>query len=58
MTNNILQEIDRLHDDCSRMDKALRIGYLLGYRQQLYSMSNQMATNIACKGGWPYDTCG
>ena len=30
MTNNILQEIDRLHDECSKMDKASRIGYLLG----------------------------
>lgn len=51
MTNNILQEIDRLHDECSKMDKASRIGYLLGCRQQLYSMANQMATYIACKGG-------
>lgn len=57
MTNNILQELDRLYDECSKMDKASRIGYLLGCRQQLYSMANQMATYIACKGG-PDDTCG
>lgn len=51
MTNNILQEIERLHDECSKMDKVLRIGYLLGYRQQLFSMADQMATYIASKGG-------
>lgn len=51
MTNNILQEIDRLHDECSKMDKASRIGYLLGRRQQLLSMADQMATYIAYKGG-------
>ena len=51
MTNNILQEIERLHDECSKMDKASRIGYLLGYRQQLFSMADQMATYIASKGG-------
>ena len=33
------------------MDKVSRIGYLLGYRQQLYSMANQMATYVAYKGG-------
>lgn len=51
MTNDILQEINRLHDECSKMDKASRIGYLLGYRQQLYSMADQMATYVAYKGG-------
>ena len=51
MTNNILQEIERLHNECSKMDKALRIGYLLGYRQQLFSMADRMATYIASKGG-------
>ncbi len=51
MTNNILQEIDRLHDECSKMDKASRIGYLLGYRKQLYSMADQMAMYVAYNGG-------
>ena len=51
MTNNILQEIDQLHDECSKMDKVSRIGYLLGKRQQLFSMADQMATYVACKGG-------
>ncbi len=51
MTNNILQEIERLHNECSKMDKASRIGYLLGYRQQLFSMADRMATYIASKGG-------
>ena len=51
MTNNILQEIDRLHDECSKMDKASRIGYLLGVRQRLNAIANQMATYISYKGG-------
>ena len=51
MTNNILQEIDRLHDECSKMDKASRIGYLLGERQRLNAIANQMATYISYKGG-------
>lgn len=51
MINNILQEIERLHDECSKMDKASKIGYLLGYRQRLYSMADQMATFVALNGG-------
>lgn len=51
MTNNILQEIDRLHDECSKMDKVSRIGYLLGERQRLNTIANQMATYISYKGG-------
>lgn len=51
MTNDILQEIDRLHTECSKMDKASRIGYLLGWQKQLFSMADQMATYVACKGG-------
>ena len=51
MTNTILQEINRLHSESSKMDKASRIGYLLGYRKQLYSMADHMATYVAYKGG-------
>lgn len=51
MTNTILQEINRLHSECSKMDKASRIAFLLGYRKQLYSMADQMATYVAYKGG-------
>ena len=51
MTNDILQEIDRLHTECSKMDKVSRISYLLGWRKRLFSMADQMATYVACKGG-------
>lgn len=51
MTNDILQEIERLHSECSKMDKASRIGYLLGERQRLNAIANQMATYISYKGG-------
>ena len=50
MTNDILQEIDRLHTECSKMDKVSRISYLLGWRKRLFSMADQMATYVACKG--------
>lgn len=51
MTNDILQEIDNLHTECSKMDKSSRIGYLFGCRKQLNAMADQMATYVACKGG-------
>jgi len=33
------------------MDKVSRIGYLLGERQRLNTIANQMATYISYKGG-------
>ena len=51
MTNNILQEIERLHSECLKMDKVSRIGYLLGERQRLNTIANKMATYISYKGG-------
>lgn len=43
--------IEKLHSQCSMMDKASKISYLRGQWQQLNNLANQMAWYIQGKGG-------
>jgi hypothetical protein len=43
--------IEKLHSQCSMMDKASKISYLRGQWQQLNNLANQMAWYVQGKGG-------
>lgn len=55
MPNIILQEIDSLHSEWSRMDKTTRLGWLMGVKMQLNRLANQFARTIQIKGGFSND---
>ena len=44
-------EIDNLHSEWSRMEKAARLGWLIGEKIRLNRLANQFAQYIAIKGG-------
>jgi len=44
-------EIDRLHSEWSRMEKAARLGWLSGERARLTGLVNRFSLYIYAKGG-------
>ena len=44
-------DIDRLHSEWSRMEKAARLGWLSGEKARLTGLANQFALYIYAKGG-------
>lgn len=51
MTNDIFEEIDRLHSECSLLDKASKIAYLRGRLQHLNNIAYQMTLYLRGKVG-------
>ena len=51
MPTTIFQEIDNLHSEWSRMEKAARLAWLSGEKIRLNRLVNQFAQYIAIKGG-------
>ena len=52
----IFQEIDNLHSEWSRMEKAARLGWLSGERARLTGLANQFSQYIYAKGGLMNDS--
>ena len=52
----IFQEIDRLHSEWSRMEKAARLGWLSGEKVRLTGLANQFSLYIYAKGGLMSDS--
>lgn len=44
-------EIDRLHSEWSRMEKAARLGWLSGEKARLIGLANQFSQYLYAKGG-------
>ena len=52
----LFQEIDSLHSEWSRMEKAARLGWLSGERARLTGLANQFSLYICTKGGLMNDS--
>lgn len=55
MSNNIFQEIERLHAEWTKMDKAAKLGWLAGEKIRLNRMMNQFSQYIYLNGGFSND---
>lgn len=55
MDQNIFDEIDNLHSQWTAMDKASRLGWLMGKRIRLTGMANQLALYVRASGGFAND---
>ena len=44
--------IDQLHSEWSKLDKASRMGYLIGQKIRLNTIANQMAAAVHARGGY------
>ena len=51
MPNIDFSEIDNLHSEWSRMEKAARLGWLSGEKARLTGLANQFSQYIYAKGG-------
>ena len=56
MPYTVFSEIDRLHSEWSRMEKAARLGWLSGERARLTGMANRFSQYIYAKGGLMSDS--
>ena len=56
MSYTDFSEIDRLHSEWSRMEKAARLGWLSGERARLTGLANQFSLYICTKGGLMNDS--
>ena len=56
MPTTIFQDIDRLHSEWSRMEKAARLGWLSGEKARLTGLANQFSLYIYAKGGLMSDS--
>jgi len=56
MPTTIFHEIDRLHSEWSRMEKAARLGWLIGEKIRLNRLANQFSLYIYAKGGLMNDS--
>ena len=52
---NIFEEIDSLHSEWSRMDKAARLGWLTGRRMRLNVLASQLSQYVRARGGFLND---
>lgn len=55
MSYTDFSEIDRLHSEWSRMEKAAKMGWLIGEKIRLNRLANQFAQYIAINGGFAND---
>lgn len=53
--SNLFQEIDNLHSQWTAMDKASRLGWLMGERLRLNGLVNQLALYVRASGGFVND---
>lgn len=53
---NDFSEIDNLHSEWSRMEKAAKMGWLIGEKIRLNRLANQFAQYIAINGGLMSDS--
>ena len=51
MPTTIFQEMDNLHSEWSRMEKAARLGWLSGEKAWLTGLANQFSQYIYANGG-------
>lgn len=51
MPNTDFPDIDNLHSEWSRMEKAARLGWLSGEKARLTGLANQFSLYIYAKGG-------
>ena len=51
MPNTDFSDIDRLHSEWSRMEKAAKLGWLSGEKLRLIGLANQFSQYIYAKGG-------
>lgn len=51
MSYTVFSEIDRLHSEWSRMEKAAKLGWLSGEKTRLIGLANQFSQYIYAKGG-------
>ena len=56
MPNTDFSEIDRLHSEWSRMEKAARLGWLSREKARLTGLANQFSLYIYAKGGLMNDS--
>ena len=56
MPNTDFSEIDNLHSEWSRMEKAARLSWLIGEKIRLNRLANQFAQYIAINGGLMNDS--
>jgi len=49
---NIFQEIDQLHSELSKMDKASKLARLIGEKIRLNRLANDLAKKISICGGF------
>ena len=56
MPNTDCSEIDRLHSEWSRMERAARLGWLSGEKARLTGLANQFSLFIYAKGGLMNDS--
>lgn len=56
MPTTIFQEIDNLHSEWSRMEKAAKMGWLIGEKARLTGLANQFSLYIYAKGGLMNDS--
>lgn len=55
MNTNIFKEINALHSQWSAMNKASRLGWLMGERLRLNGLVNQLALYVRASGGFVND---
>lgn len=56
MPNTDFSEIDNLHSEWSRMEKATRLSWLSGEKARLTGLANQFSLYIYVKGGLMNDS--
>ena len=56
MPNTDFSEIDRLHSEWARTEKAARLGWLSGEKARLTGLANQFSLYIYAKGGLMSDS--
>lgn len=50
INNSVISEIDRLHSECSGMDKMTKFGYLTGKKLSLIMLDRELANSIRRQG--------
>lgn len=55
MSNNIFQDIDRLHSELSKMDKVTKLAKLTEEKIRLYRLTNELAQKVYICGGFSSD---
>lgn len=55
MSNNIFQDIDRLHSELSKMDKVTKLAKLTEEKIRLNRLTNELAQKVYICGGFSSD---